>query len=454
MKKHVLFLVIVLVMHGKSVMPAFWQYRAQVPTSAGYGGMSGGTVFQQEYDKVIDEYPATRHLDFRMLNVLYQNEKMNAAGPYPWPTHPTWVTGDVMINWEIIKRSEYSGNCGYHALFNVMTLLRCLQKLDSDNCPNLLSAQKYVEFMQIAVPEICKYRLSKAMDTSTLDWLDGDEMEKLYRALQQSSTEYIRHPEVPFFVVENVEGIGVCVQLYEAIIRLQSRPTGMMGFVWNYGARTDLGRAGGIHWTAFVAVKHPGGIILNYMNSIPTVMELSQLEFIKSLFQKSPKRLRALIAEQEAKASRADHAHIKSRNAMLSTRPESNNIFQQHLGIVSVEGPFVQAFTPEMLNNAPGLAGMHFNDAAVQSLNTNWRNVVARKKPAVLTRSKERHYGIWLNPVTGALQAYEEDLRVLLMHVNDWLVANQNNDLSFSQPLMSAATLEVSADAASAVSAV
>lgn len=348
--------------------------------------------------------------------------------------HP-WSSGMVQssdVSWSEVAKVE-GGNCGYHALYNVMQMIHLLvtphdQESINLGLSKLMDFKDYANFLKKTVPLIAQKRLP----SHDISWLGGEEIELLYRKLLPSYNKIAQ--QFPLLVIEHVpvEGVDFSEHVLRAIQEFVTQDKSILGIVWNSGARYSLAQHGGVHWVGFVALKLGHKITLYYMNSITGLHP--NFKLIETLLMSNAEELQRKIEAPLYQEMQRGIERMELNLQHLQNR-FNQNVFARYLGCIEVDGPFVKTFTKEQLT--PLQKANKDLALSLKALNVNWMKYVDTKRVQLLDRRAKRVYGVWFNPNLQEMQAFDVSVRdcqdAFEKYHHTWLIF-QGRDMQVFDP--------------------
>jgi len=204
------------------------------------------------------------------------------------------------LDWQDVAKSE-GGNCGYHALKNVLVLLKDKQlkenKISDNTLHDLLSSKIYQDYMSSWAVDIYKKRKSK-----NISWLDGQELENLIKKLKENKQ---------IIVIEHRQGAGIFEydpMVLQSVYDFVSLKNSVLGFIWNSGRQIGSS-GGGSHWVGFVAVKNEKAIRIYEMNSASGIKP--DLKVIQKLFASTSQEIQEKQDAQLSETMKYDIQNVK-----------------------------------------------------------------------------------------------------------------------------------------------
>lgn len=358
--------------------------------------------------KLLNADLATSELRFERIELPVVQQ----ASPHRWPEGR--LLGASSLNWDNVAMGE-SGNCGYHALNNVLSLIAQLKTQDDLDLDQLLRFESYKDFMAFMAPRIAQ----KRTPSKDLSWLDGAELESLYAVLKNVSP----YAGTPVLIIEHVpvRGLEFSEHVLKTIQNFVRNSSGLLSIIWNSGVRYALNTAGGVHWVGFVVERKGGNTRLYYMNSIEGMDP--DFRVVESLLKSTPEQLQKLI---DGPAQQEMHRGIERMkfNLEILKQKDTSKVFSQYIGCIADDGPFVLEFTPEHLHQLG--SSFDYQDIDLLAFNKRWKRSLAGKSQDALRQRALRFYGIWRNPNTGAIQAFDATVRncdqMAIKYSETWLV--------------------------------
>lgn len=314
---------------------------------------------------------------------------LQQGASFPWPQGPVkemfWIWKDV--------EAEESGNCGYHALNNVLWVASMVARGDDiARVSDDRKKQRYLSFMLDAYDAIRRNR----KNAKTNNWLGGNELEFLLK--KYIDQKVLKKNENGFgisvVIVEHVpvQGLDFSDHVLRAVKTFVENDKEILGIVWNSGVRKSVGEMGGSHWVSFV-LQHDGDKIkMYYMNSLEGLDP--DFNVIDELLCRPSKDLHALIEKLMYDAMSRDLDRMEL-NLELIQGKSTGEVFEKYVGCVEYNGPFLKDFTAEQVRDL-GIPPDKI-DTVLTSLNTNWLDYVNTKRAQALSFVAKRFYAVWVN---------------------------------------------------------
>ncbi len=339
---------------------------------------------QPEIPKQAKQNATPCSIKVKKLEVLQQVE-------HPWPDGN--IEGSDLA-WMALEAGE-GGNCGYHALKNVVEFLKIwkrfgkLPTLESQNELNNFAV--YKQFMEENALKIyVKYH------GEGLTWLDGEKLEYLKKELEP------KNPLInSILIIENVpvEGLEFNEDVLLAVRNFVSQPNQILGIIWNKGVRLRLENFGGAHWVGFVAVKTNNflgqcDIELFVMDSLGYLSDSPEINDVQALLSLTPSAIDNTIKLNNQKRQEADSFNKEKTKNYLRIGNSDPNVFTEFVGCFEIKNQSI-----------PKQFGLELekilNDdiALINSVNKNWSLYYYPEiNEGVKNSVKNRIYGVWINP--------------------------------------------------------
>lgn len=354
---------------------------------------------------------------------------------------PVGNLGDLGLDWSDVKGVD-GGNCGYHALKNVLFLMNAFENNDDTYVVALQSKQPFFDCMSVWGPMIYEARGYDAH----VSWLGGQEIDYLKNNLNpllkiKALSSMNVHGRI--VVTEDVRDVGKAVDLpvnetmLEPIKELAQKLNGMLGVVWTAGH--------GGHWVGFVVYKRNGIQKIFYMNSARGIHP--NFKQVIELFSMTVGDIDTIIVQNQTKNILQDFAQMQNSCDVLSGNHSKDlEIYPNFVGCVLRKGSMLDNFTREQLIQAgidADIAGSY-----LESVNLVWQSYLEREialkneqfRQAYINRistDELRVYGFWYKPdlffvchlgVKNCGIAQEK-------YKNSMLILNSHNETSFFDPV-------------------
>lgn len=310
--------------------------------------------------------------------------------------------GNLGLMWDDVKGID-GGNCGYHALKNVLFLMNALERNQDQFISALLQKQPFFDCMSIWAPMIYEER-SYDVDVS---WLGGQEIDylknNLGRLLKINAFNSLSVRE-RIVVTEDVRDVGVNIGLpvnetmLQPIKELAQKLNGMLGVIWTAGH--------GGHWVGFVVYKKNGFQKIYYMNSARDIHP--NFKQIVELFSMNVKDIDNIAFQNQLKNVLQDLARMQNTcDVLLNRNNKDQAIYSQFVGCVQRRGSMLDVFTKEQLQDSS--LDVAFIARYLDKINLAWKNylrqeVNMKEEPfkqayfSQISNPKQRCYGFWHNP--------------------------------------------------------
>lgn len=281
-------------------------------------------------------------IDGRQNLVNIKNIPVVHQGHFAW-THSGMIDSS-QLSWDDIKKVE-GGNCGYHALRNVLTLLQDQEIIDGDASDKtkefLKKAQDYENIMSIWGPIIAKDRSSK-----DISWLGGQELDLLIQKFANN---------LPIIVIEYLPGqeVEIDEQRLRVIQKFVGSNRAKLGFIWNSGVQSRADKISGTHWVGFVAVKNGKNIVLYNLNSAPGTNP--DFKAIINLFASTPEEIETIIDERLIHTMRADINVLERNFLIFKMKEKDSRIYDKYEGCENNEGIWSNSKTKNKIRYKSGL---------------------------------------------------------------------------------------------------
>lgn len=356
-----------------------------------------------------------------------------------------WPVGKLLgsnLSWESIKSVD-GGNCGYHALKNVLFLMNVFEQNDEEYISKLLEKKPFFDCMSVWAPMIYERR----GDNDRLGWLGGQEIDflikKLNKLLSIKAFNLLKFG-APIIVVEDVRNVGESVGLpvneamLQPIKKLAQRQYGVLGVVWT----ADRGG----HWVGFVVYKQKGNQKIYYMNSAYGADP--KFKQVVDLFSMSSQDIDKIVFQNQTQSMLQDLDRMqKTCDKLLGKNIKGERVFSNFIGCVQRKGSMFDNFTVGQLKQAG------FNEdsfpALLDVVNKVWQDYLQKKVEAKdfefreaysnqMKIDKERVYGFWNNSKNDILFVSTLDVKDCVVAKNKYkksmLLVDKDLETSFFNP--------------------
>lgn len=352
---------------------------------------------------------------------------------HKWP-HGKFL--NLNLSWDDIRQLD-GGNCGYHALKNVLFLMNAFEKNQDEFVLALRQAQPFYYCMSVWAPMIYKER----NDNNYVSWLGGQEIDFLIKNLGRLK-KYDRLSsfdlENKIVVTEDVRSVGwelpVNEEMLQPIKDLAKKQSGMLGVVWTAGH--------GGHWVGFVVHKKEGVLKIYYMNSAQEIRP--NFNQAVNLFSMSVKDIDKIIFQNQQKNVLQDLDRMQGTCDVLLGNVEGQ-VYSEFLGCVQRNNTMFDDFTQEQLERSL-YNKVLINESFVHRVNAAWQKYLELDITLkgedfqagyiqAIAKEKLRCYGFWRNNNNGSIFVKDLDLdncqAVQNKYRNSQLIIDDSYTISF-----------------------
>lgn len=356
---------------------------------------------------------------------------------------PVGNLGDLGLVWDNVKRVD-GGNCGYHALKNILFLMNAFEYNDEKYILGLSQKQPFFDCMSVWAPMIYERRGYNA----NVSWLGGEEIDYLknnLNALLKINALNSLNVQAAIVVTEDVRNVGAAVGLpiNEAMLQpirtLAQKLNGMLGVVWTAGHEG--------HWVGFVVYKQNGIQKIYYMNSVHGLNP--DFQQVVELFSMSVADIDKIIIQNQTQNMLQDLNRMQETCDILDSNIQGvDEIYSNFTGCVWRDGSMFDDFTKEQLIQAS--LDEDIVPVYLDLINVVWRDYLDQQIAAKeelfrqayvnqISAAQKRLYGFWYNPKSEMFFVLTLDVKDCSIakkrYQNSMLILDEKYQTSFFDPV-------------------